>query len=740
MELNQLAAFILFQAAVNTVLAFLLFQVYGKLERKAFLRFWAWSAATTALHQVIAGAALLLVQPHHTATYAMQWAAYTVLLVTYLQPCWMWLAALSLRRPTPPAPGPWLAAALGLGFLMPLVLIAITGDTSAARTGASAIRHMLAAVATTWFARELVRGAAERSGRGVWITWASSLLYAVHYLLLGIGELCPGFAWHLGNPLIGCFAGVIPLGISAGILLSVIEEAQKSIRENTSIWDSTIEAMRLCDREGRIRRVNAACCQLFGLTREELLGRSSVALYQEQVGRQLYERLDAALSAGEVPTRFSFDATLWNGKRVHLDGSHTLVETRDGIGLLSVFRDNTEQRMAQQELAHATQLAQAASRAKSAFLANMSHEIRTPLSAALGLIQLLDREELPPQTRGNVELMRQAGEATLAVINDVLELSQIEAGVTALHVKAFDPVASSDALVGMLAHKAAAKGLQLRLETCPPIPAYVTGDAARIRQVLLNLLSNAIKFTDAGEILLRVETAAVSGQPGLRFSVADTGEGIPEHLHETIFRPFTQADPSASRRHGGSGLGLAISRHLVEQMGGAIELSSAPGRGSTFSFALPLPAAERPPELPKPAAVTVPPSAAQLKVLIAEDNAVNSKIAVRVLERFGVHPDVVSDGAQAVEATNASAYDLILMDVQMPNVDGLQATRLIRAREQSQPHIVALTAHVLPEDRDACLGAGMDDYLVKPIDFEAMAALLARLAAKDQQEPAPLAS
>jgi len=373
--------------------------------------------------------------------------------------------------------------------------------------------------------------------------------------------------------------------------------------------------------------------------------------------------------------------------------------------------------------------------AKSRFLATMSHEIRTPLNGVIGLSRLLETMNVSTEATEVVRMIRSSGDTLLRVINDVLDFSKVDAGKLELEILPFAIRRSLEESVGLFRAVAAEKGLRLVCELAPELPAWVAGDETRLRQVVLNLVSNSLKFTASGEVVLR---AGVEGQDNtscdIFIEVRDTGIGIPpEHLPK-LFSAFHQADASISRRYGGTGLGLAISERLVERMGGMIRVDSTPGKGSSFRFTVRMGYA------PEPRAVSIaPPSkmggGRSLRVLVAEDNVVNQKVVLILLEKLGVKADLANNGAEAIAAATAKPYDLILMDVEMPGVDGLVATREIRRLPlDRQPQIFGLTAHATTEYRDICLGAGMDGYLTKPFDRQKLEELIADLSARS---PAP---
>jgi hypothetical protein len=381
------------------------------------------------------------------------------------------------------------------------------------------------------------------------------------------------------------------------------------------------------------------------------------------------------------------------------------------------------------------QAAETANAAKSTFLAMMSHEIRTPMNAVLGLATTLLETSLDSEQRRFVLAIHNAGDSLLEILNDILDFSKLESGQLSLEQIAF----SADALVqntlSIIGPRAAAKQLAIRVVGDAAVPPAMIGDAGRIRQILLNLVSNAVKFTAAGEIV--VSTQCVSRddrQATVEWTVSDTGIGIADENIGSLFVNFVQADNSISRRFGGSGLGLAISKRLVEQMGGEIKVASTLGKGSTFSFRLTLPVAEHvvAPEQNDQAAYAtltarIGAFGRPLRVLIVDDNPTNRLVAARMLKDFDIQTDTACDGAEAVTAANRFNFDLILMDVRMPEMDGLQATRVIRSRgERPAVPIIAFTANAFPEDIAACREAGMNDFVVKPARKKAMVEAILR--------------
>jgi PAS domain S-box-containing protein len=410
-----------------------------------------------------------------------------------------------------------------------------------------------------------------------------------------------------------------------------------------------------------------------------------------------------------------------------LEGKGRVFHDRDGrpLRVTGTVMDVTPQKEASAQLRLARDEAESANRAKSDFLATMSHEIRTPLAGILGMAEILGRTDLDSSQRRHLTSLTRAAEGLLGLINGILDLSKVESGRMELERIPLRLEELAADVCGVLAPEATRKGLRLQWAPDPGLPPRVLGDPSRLRQVLLNLLGNAVKFTERGEVTLSARPLE-GGQVELK--VQDTGVGIPANRLSKIFDPFAQASASTARTHGGTGLGLAISARLVEIMGGKLEVASEVGKGSTFWFAIPLPVAEAlpptPPEAPRPTG-----SRASLKVLVAEDNPVNRDVLLLMLQEMGCEAVVVADGAEAVEQMRAAEFDAVLMDVQMPGMDGLRATRLIRAREKGRGKrtpIIAVTANAMQGERERCLGAGMDGYLTKPVRPEELAAVLQR--------------
>ncbi|GIH97693.1 MASE1 domain-containing protein [Planobispora siamensis] len=480
------------------------------------------------------------------------------------------------------------------------------------------------------------------------------------------------------------------------------------------------------DADGTVTDWNHAAETTFGWSTAEAVGRPLTELI---IPAEVYaERFSSPDSCGD---RMEITARHRDGRPLPVEITVWCVESAGRRHLNAFARDITQRKQFERDLATARDRALEASRLKSRFLATMSHEIRTPMNAVIGLAAVLLAGPLGHEQRRQLEGILSAGQALLAIINDILDLSKIEADQLVLEEGDVDLGGAVHDVVGLLSPTARDKGLILTGSCGPRVPARLRGDSVRIRQILLNLVDNAVKFTPDGSVTVRADLAgaAPDGRLEVRIEVTDTGIGIPAEVRERLFDPFVQADASTTRRYGGTGLGLAISRRLARAMGGDLLVSSRPGEGSTFACTLLLAPVEAAEPEPVAGGGDVPAvSARRSRLLLVEDNELNQMAALEVLNLLGYQADLATNGAEAVEMAEKTSYQAILMDCQMPVMDGYTATTLLRRQEGASRHtpIIALTAGAFAEDRRRCLAVGMDDFIAKPFDYDQLALTIAR--------------
>lgn len=519
------------------------------------------------------------------------------------------------------------------------------------------------------------------------------------------------------------------------------KELDENLNYTRSLLNALPDIMFVMDCEGRFLEYHASQSDHLALLPEQFLGRKIEEVLPPEIATLGMSAIQSTLQLGTLQT-IQYALNIAN-RTEYFEARHVPYgEDR----VLVVVRNITEQKLAElqlneanlrleEALLQAQELAvqaEAANKAKSEFLANMSHEIRTPMNGILGMVELLWDTPLNTEQRDYLKTLRESADYLLALLNDILDFSKIEAGKMTLEQI---PVPLQELVEGTLAlfyGRALEKGISLRAEFCPDAPHTVLGDPIRLRQILANFIGNAVKFTQQGEVVVSVSSSQKFDE-GVWLAVRDTGIGIPLEKQAHLFEAFTQADSSTTRKHGGTGLGLAICKRLTELMGGRIGVQSQPNIGSTFFVDLPLPILykSQPPTHQNSTVEEIHSDLTALRgkrVLLVEDNEVNRKVAVRLLEKLQIQIDVAGNGREAVEKATTQTYDLILMDCQMPEMDGYEATEHIRNWEaqanRARTPIIALTAHALSGDREKCLAVGMDDYLSKPLKPDELKTML----------------
>ena len=546
------------------------------------------------------------------------------------------------------------------------------------------------------------------------------------------------------------------LAFSFNSMTDAIMESQQSIAAAhdyvQGVVESLTEAIVVFTPDKRIEKVNKASLNMLGYSEEDLLNKSIDILFEPDRSPLDTDGMAAVMNVG-VLNNVEVNFVNKGGGVTPVLFSCSAIRDIDGnmLRIVGAALDITEMKKAEELLQKSREEALAASKAKSEFLANMSHEIRTPMNGVLGMLELLVHSRLSADQARFVDVAHSSANLLLNLLNDILDLSKIEAGKLELESVDFYVLEQVEQIVDLFSTRAKSKGLNLTYDMGNDLPVAVKGDSVRLRQVLVNLVGNAIKFTETGGITIRVDKVwEIDKQVALKFTVSDTGVGISREAQERIFQSFTQADTSTTRRHGGTGLGLTISRQLAELMGGEIGVNSQPGKGSSFWFTVHCDKASLPgstgemvsmesqPARSKqdsPCRPFVQESTEQMmwpsaRVLVAEDNLVNQEVSKAMLLRYGVSTAMANNGKEAVDVLAQGKYDLVFMDCQMPEMDGYEATRAVREREKTSKGyhipIVALTAHAMTGDKELCLAAGMDDYLTKPFTQEQLLTVLTR--------------
>jgi len=524
-----------------------------------------------------------------------------------------------------------------------------------------------------------------------------------------------------------------------------LEALRESERRLADIIDFLPDATFVIDHSGKVIAWNRAIEAMTGIKAADIIGKGDYEYALPFYGERRPILIDLVLKPQEgIEKRYTnlrrqngtlvggaYMPTLKGGGIFLIGSAAALYDSEGNIsGAIESIRDVTENKHAEEELRKAKEEAESAMRAKSEFLANMSHEIRTPMNAVIGMTGFLLNSNLDPDLRECVDIIHSSGDALLAIINDILDYSKIEEGKGVLENQPFNLLECIESSMDLVRSKAAEKSLDLICKIDDSVPETLMGDFTRLRQVLVNLLSNAVKFTDAGGVSVTATSQKRDDRHEICITVRDTGIGIRPDRMDRLFKSFSQVDMSTTRKYGGTGLGLAISKRLIEMMGGEIWAESEVGKGSAFHVVIEASCA--PARITDTRQLSQPPSeqlsstAARARLLLAEDNAVNQKVAMRMLKKLGYSADLAANGLEVLRALERQSYDIILMDVQMPEMDGLEAARAIRRLQRPQPKIIAITAYALEGDREKCLEAGMDDYISKPVQMAELAEVLSK--------------
>ncbi|WP_286878076.1 PAS domain-containing hybrid sensor histidine kinase/response regulator, partial [Methanosaeta sp. UBA458] len=553
----------------------------------------------------------------------------------------------------------------------------------------------------------------------------------------------------------GKITGVVHVLIDISARKSAERALKESERRLADIIEFLPDATFVVDKNGKVISWNRAIEKMTGVEAESILGKGdyeySLPFYGERRPTLIdmakgidpkidpkfekkYENLkrdeedNSLVGEAYMPLQGKGDAYLLGSASALYDSNG------DYWGAIESIRDITDRKRVEEELQRSKEMAESATRAKSEFLANMSHEIRTPMNAVIGLTELLmdeKDEKLTSAQRECVEMIRISGDTLLSIINNILDLTKIEANMTELEHRPIDVKGCIESSMDLVSGSVGDKRIKFSYKIEENVPQFIMGDPTRLCQILINLLNNALKFTEQGEIAVSVSNTNLDdGGYEIHFAVKDTGIGIPEDKMSRLFRSFSQVDASTARKYGGTGLGLAISKKLTEMMNGRMWVESAVGVGSVFHFTIRAdPIIGEPLDLSKPDNLyahgkqikDLERSNSELNILLAEDNVVNQIVTKKMLSKLGYNADVASSGIEALKALEKKRYDLVFMDVQMPEMDGLEAAREIRRRwPEGGPKIIAVTASAFKGDQEMCLAAGMDGYIMKPTKIEAI--------------------
>jgi PAS domain S-box-containing protein len=528
------------------------------------------------------------------------------------------------------------------------------------------------------------------------------------------------------------------LSISFNKMVQKRREAEISLERSRQhllfILQETPLAYIEWDLNFKVSSWNKAAETIFGYRESEAIGRHAMDLVVPEELQSEVETVWNQILNNQGGNENLNANVRSDGSRIICQWNNTVIQDPDGrmIAVASLVNDVTEAIKSQEAMRKAMEEAQQATRAKSEFLANMSHEIRTPMNGVIGLTELLLESQLDPQQRSYLEVIRSSGEMLITIINDILDLSKIESGKLDLAERIFDVEECLKTAFQLFSHTLRKKGLEARMDIAESIPRTVSGDPIRLRQIVYNLVSNAVKFTEQGSISMEAWSESItSRRVRLHVAIEDTGPGIDQDRVESIFDPFNQADTSSTRSYGGTGLGLTICKRLCKMMRGDVKVEHTSAKGTRFTFFVELQTAPDPPRLNNHAHIAGAAGETRqdvpLNILIVEDNAVNRLVAKRILTRLGFDSATVNNGQEALDYVRSHPCDLILMDLQMPVMDGFTATKIIREEYGGLPSIVALTASAVDGDKERCMAAGMDDYISKPINIDAVRRILANM-------------